>query len=216
MNKKKPATNRLRNERGIMTVDFIFGMVLVLGFTVLLFSLSMTLTMVEVTQYITFSAARNYGFANISQAEQESAGAQKFGQLISHPTFAPMYRNGWFVLQEQPDIGHIGSQFPEYEANLSDKNMFHGVGTQFTAKMLDFKIPFYGSTSNIDGGGESGFKSYIASYTWREVTDQECNDFEIARWPAIAALRSQTGGSGYATHSSLAKAFPIPDNGCGK
>ena len=50
----------IRNQRGFITIDFLFSLVLVLGFSALLFIMTFTLLVAEVTQYITYAAARNY------------------------------------------------------------------------------------------------------------------------------------------------------------
>ena len=50
--------NILKNSDGILTFDYMFAIVLAGGFMVILFSLSMTLSMVDVVQYMTFSSAR--------------------------------------------------------------------------------------------------------------------------------------------------------------
>ncbi len=51
---------RYTSQSGMITVDFLFAFVLVMGFAAILFSLSMTLTVAEVTQYATYTAARAY------------------------------------------------------------------------------------------------------------------------------------------------------------
>lgn len=48
MNTQKPLSV-LNSERGILTIDFIFAFIMVMGFASLMFALSMTLTLVEVT-----------------------------------------------------------------------------------------------------------------------------------------------------------------------
>lgn len=202
------------SERGIITVDFIFAFVLVMGFGALMFSLALTLSLVEVTQYVTFAAARNFYASHIAPPAQESLAIQKFGQLTTHPVLLPLYQNGWFSIQNPPDVGDLSLKFPDYQPpNRQDPNLFWGVGTPFFARMLDLRIPIYGSTTNEGDGSGDGFETYIASYLGREISTNECINFSRQRWVAIRKL-SVSGAVEYSTNTSSDGYVTFTDNGC--
>ena len=60
MSRLTQKTNNPNDEAGILTVDYLFAIILAMGFVALLFAMSLTLTVVEVVQYMTFSSARSY------------------------------------------------------------------------------------------------------------------------------------------------------------
>ncbi len=213
MNTQKPLSV-LNSERGILTIDFIFAFIMVMGFASLMFALSMTLTLVEVTQYITFASARNFYAAHIAPPAQEAMATNKYEELTNDPVFAPLYKNGWFSIQHPPIVGDISIKFPEYQpTKAGDPNLFWGVGTSFVARMLDFNIPIYGSTTNEGDGSGDGFNTFIASYLGREVTTNECVNFSRSRWISIRKL-STIGSVGYSANTSDGGYLTFTDDGC--
>ena len=52
--------NLLKNEKGLLTLDFIFAFIIIFGFVGILFSFAMTFSIVEAVQYVSFASARNY------------------------------------------------------------------------------------------------------------------------------------------------------------
>ncbi len=203
----------IRNERGIITVDFIFAMVLILGLSSLMFVLSFTLTVASITQYVTFAAARNYVVAHLDQATQEARATAKYQELTDNPVLKPLYNNGWFKVDKAPGVGDHTKIISEYGSEDADFNQFWGVGTNFTAAVLDFKIPFLGSTQPDSDGSGDGFKTYMGSYLGREPSSDECIQFTAARWTAIRGL-SVSGGAAYSTNTGGNGYFPMTDDGC--
>jgi hypothetical protein len=196
----------MRNQGGFITVDFIFAVVLIFGMTMLLFAVSLTLTVASITQYITFASARNYYAGHLDAATQEKRAKAKFASLVGNSVFKPLYKNGWFKLDAEPTVGDITQTMQGYAPSNDDPNLFIGSGVNFTAKILDFKIPFFGST-NPDANGKDDFKTFMGSYLGRDVTTTECLDFVGQRWTAIKNL-----GNGYATAQGNYVVFA--DDGC--
>lgn len=196
----------LKNERGILTVNFLFSIVLILGLTGLLFVVCFTLSVASMTQYVTFAAARNYGTGHITQELQVERANAKYNELVSHPVLKPLYTNGWFAVDARPGVGDHTQLIPGFQDATDGVNKFWGAGTSFTAKVLSFTIPFFGSTAPDDEEGE-GFKTYLGSYLGREPTTEECLNFTAARWNAIKGL-----GPGYGTQAGAY--FPQTDDGC--
>jgi hypothetical protein len=205
----------MNNSRGMITVDFLFAIVLILGFASLLFVLMFTLSVASVTQYITFAAARNYVVAHIDQASQEKRAVAKYKELISNSVFKPLYANGWYQIDAEPNVGDHVKIIPGYGgARTGGKvNEFWGVGTRFVAKVLDFHVPFFGATAPDSDGTGSGFKTYMGSYLGREPSADECIKFTAARWTAIRNLEV-SGGSSYSTGTSDQGYYPMTDDGC--
>lgn len=202
------------SEEGIVTIDFIFAFMLMLGFGALMFSLALTLTMVEVTQYVTFAAARNFYGAHIIPPAQETLALQKYAELTNQSALKALYSNGWFSIKNPPDVGDLSLKFSDYQPTDSrDPNLFWGVGTSFVARMLDYQIPIYGSTTNEGDGSGDGFGTYIASYLGREVTTNECINFSRQRWIAIRGL-TVSGAVGYSFATSEDGYVTFTDNGC--
>ncbi len=202
----------LRNERGLLTIDFMFSMVLILGLSALLFVLTFTLSIASVTQYITFAAARNYVVAHIDQATQRTRAVAKYKELTSNAVFKPLFNNGWYKVDAEPNVGDHTEIIPEFAEAAREKNRFWGVGTSFTAAVLEFKIPLYGSTLPEGDGTGSGFKTYMGSYLGREPTSEECMAIVTARWNAIRNL-SSSGGASYSSAGS-GTYYPMADDGC--
>ena len=80
----------LKNEKGILTLDFIFASMLVFGLSAIIFSFGMTLSVVEVVQYMSFTAARNYSLAHLDEDRQRQRGEFYYQRLASNPEFAAM------------------------------------------------------------------------------------------------------------------------------
>lgn len=203
----------MNNQRGLITVDFLFSLVLILGFTGLLFVVSFSLSVASVTQYITFAAARNYVPGHLNREQQEKRAQEKYQELISNPVFKPLYANGWYMVDAQAKVGDHTQIVSEYQQPGRDINKFWGVGTTFVAKVLDFRIPFFGSTNPEGDGTGSEFKTYIGSYVGREPTAAECIEFTAARWEAIRRL-AVSGGASYSTGTGAGGYYPMTDDGC--
>lgn len=202
------------NQRGVITVDFLFSIVLVLGFSGLLFVLSFTLSIASVTQYVTFAAARNYAVAHVDKETQEARAQAKYTELLNNSVLKPLYTNGWYAVDAQLSIGDQTKFVPGWEAAIGGVNEFWGVGTNFTAKVLDFHIPFFGSTTPDDGGPKGqGFKTYLSSMLGREPTEAECIEFTAARWEAIRGL-AVSNGVAYSQGTSTTGYYPMTDDGC--
>lgn len=204
----------MSNARGQVTVDFLFAMVLVLGFSGLLFVVTFTLSVASITQYITYSAARSYVVANLDRDTQIRRGKEKYLELINDPVFKPLYSNGWFKIDAEAFVGDHTTIIPEYQAATEGVNAFWGVGTNFVARVLDFRIPFFGSTAPDSDGSGAGFKTYIGSYLGREPTAEECITFTAARWQAIRNLPNSGGAASFSSGSANSEYFPMTDDGC--
>lgn len=174
--------NLLTNNKGLLTLDFVFASVIVFSFVTILFSFAMTFSVVEVIQYISFSSARNYSLAHRDQSQQRNRGQQKFDELSRHPVLSPLLSNGWFeVLPAQ--INDFNNEYSPDPA--MDSDIFVGVRIPFSAPILYKRIPILGTT----GSDPDAFTSNIQSFLAREPTFNECQTFIQQRAQQMQALQ---------------------------
>lgn len=193
----------LGNERGSLTIDFLFATVLVMGVSGLLFALCFTLTVVEISQYIAFSTSRNYASSHFNEETQKAMAESKFNQLVFESPWKVLFkRDGWFNLS----YINTGDFREEYPNDITEDNAkFWGTVLEIESKVLDFKIPFYGSTNPED----NAFKAKITSFLGRESTAEECVDFHNQRFEEIKKLNTKFG-----TNIPNKQVASFYDNGC--
>lgn len=206
------ASKVLRNERGILTLDFIFALMLGMGFTMVFFALTLTLSLVEVTQYMTFAVARTAWGAHETRAAQVEIANKKYAELRSRPVFQAIFGRGWFRLPANPDYGDPVQGFNgEYTANPTEDNAtFYGARLRIEARILDITIPILGSSKTQN---ETGFAN-VQTFLGREVTTTECREFNQARWQNILGLNSLYGRAAQNQQNPGAAVGLITDNGC--
>lgn len=205
-------------QKGVVTVDFLFAIVLVLGMGFLMFAFSFTLVVVELTQYVAFSTSRSYMAAQQTPADQVANAKIKYQSLVQNPILAPLYNNGWYnVPLDAPKIGKFardgynpppGSQdgaSPIYE--VSQRNIFWGIQIPFHPKVLNFAIPFFGATAESDSEAAQIFTTNIQSFLGREPTSQECHSLLSGRWSKIKSMADYRD-------APASEPVVINDNGC--
>ncbi len=199
------------NQRGFITFDFLFSLVIIFGFTGILFTLTLTLTAVEMVQYATFASARNYFASHLAPPLQKQQAVLKYQQIMNHPTYIPLFRGTWFLVPQEPFVGQGSEIFPEFQ-DAGSEGRFLGVGAEFLAPILSFNIPLLGPTDTDDEKG-AGFKTFIGSYLGREVSFNECINFVTQRWEAISRLAPPGASAPYSTAPAKDYATQA-DNGC--
>ncbi len=203
----------ISGEQGIITLDFIFAFTLVMGMTIIFLGLTLSLTVSEVVQYISFSAARSYMASNFNRDAQYQEAEQKYQNLISDPAVKTLFSGSWFSIDGKlspgKDVGNFNSVYNPSDDDRS--NTFEGVRLSFDAKVLQYNLPLFGSTyTNGDG-----FTCFIGSYLMREPTQSECEAFNKQRYARLLNLQDSTGQI-YAggTAKAWVGYFVISDNGC--
>ncbi len=198
-------SNPISNNRGLITLDFIFALVLVFAFTAILFTISLTLSVVEVTQYVTFASARNYFAGHLTKQRQEELGKEKFTQLSNSGALKPLFSNGWFELKGF-QIG-TGTAYQEIQQD-SDRFTFYGAAVYLRAPVLNFRVPFFGRTAENE---DDAFEAQITSWLAREPATEECTEFNEARMRLIKNI----GGNTYNHPQVSESAYVVmTDNGC--
>jgi hypothetical protein len=205
----------LKNEEGSLALDFVFAFTLIFGFTTIMLSLSLTLTAVEMTQYLTFTSARAYYAAHMDPPAQREQAQKKYDTLLQSDAYSFLSRGSWFVLSG-PYIGDAtdSPELESYKQTGGNPNRFEGAVTYFTARILSFSSPFFGSTDPDGDGSGSRFSTHVGSYLGREPTVQECIEFTKNRWKKIRSLAVAGGGKSYSTGTSDSAYTVIVDDGC--
>lgn len=207
-NKTSSPLSPLQNEEGILTLDFIFALLIGMSFTMIFFALTLTLSLVEVTQYLSFSVARTAWAAHETRSEQIGLGQAKYAELIENPVFKTVFGQGWFQLPDTPDFGDPQTGF-NAEYNPSNGNdTFIGARLRINAKILDIKIPLLGSSKTNPETGVANVQTFLS----REVTTEECREqFNRQRWARILQLDPHYQEAGYGGPDAVTL---ITDNGC--
>lgn len=213
MKHTKAVLATIKNERGILTLDFIFALLLGMGFTMVFFALTLTLSLIEVVQYMSFSVARTALGAHETRGQQTALGNLKYAELRARPIFRNIFGRGWFRLPAQPDYGDRANGFNlEYASDPNEDNLtFYGARLRIEARILDISNPILGSSKTQS---ETGFAN-VQTFLGREVTTTECREeFNRARWTNIINLNpayQQVSATG--TNPAAAVGL-ITDNGC--
>lgn len=190
------------NQRGLVTLDFMYGLVLTAGGFVVAITIAFTMAVIEVGQYVAFSTSRAFLPARYSYEDQVNAAQAKFDQLINERPMRVFKNSDWFEMT----FPGARNFLPEMQGSINDRgyNMLWGTDIEINAKVLGFRIPFFGATTE---SGE-GLSTAVNSLLGREVNDEECLSFNAQRWEKIKAFypASQSlSNDGYAV---------IADNGC--
>ena len=173
----------LKNQKGLLTLDFIFSLVMFFAFTTILFCISMTFTVVELGQYISFSSARNFSLAHSNRNTQVLRGKAKYAELLRHPAIAPLISNEWFRFGDI-EVGDFGDEMATQYDRQQDSVVFSGARIPFSAPILVKRFPLFGMTAQ----DPDGFSANIQSFTSREPTQLECFEFIRARGAALTSL----------------------------
>ena len=169
-----------------MTIQFLFGFILVSGFMAVFAALVLTLVVGEIVQYMTFSASRSLFLGHESRIEQQEAAKAKYLKLRNEDLKFFSGPSPWFVLEPQGlSSGETLGLNRTYELpDNSLPNLFYGVWTtKFQSKLLALDLMFLGSTT--DEEPDVAFSAKLGSYLGREPTQQECENFTRERWNTI-------------------------------
>ena len=203
----------IMNQNGSITVDYLFAFFLVAGFSSVIMTFSVTLSTVEVVQYMAFASARNFMAGNVSPQKQSEAASRKFFALKDSPVVAPLLSGGWFNVPDESFIAdyNLPAKHAAFEEYAPDPliNLFHGVVVGFESRILDFQIPFFGGTKKSDQDSDAGFTANITAFLGREPSFDECDNFNRQRWNFIRNLHASYSAAQDSNSYTI-----INDNGC--
>jgi len=204
----------MKNQKGQASAEFLFSLVVAFGLFILFFSISFTLSIVEVGQYIAFSVSRAHAAGNTDQVAQMKAATDKYNNLQAVPAFKFLFQSGWFVFGT-PKIAqglNSTSGTQTFRAKLGDgssgsgmqfEQSFTGVSIPFVSKIMAMQVPFLNPATD-----DMTFSTNINAVLIREPSAKECMDFWNARQSALQTLPS--GQSFYKSSSYIS----MEDSGC--
>jgi hypothetical protein len=210
--------SHLKSNSGMVTTDFIFSFFLVSLFTAFLFAMCFSFTVIEVVQYISFSATRAALPSNKNFERQRERAERKASALINDPILTTLLKNGWFnVTIKDMRLGKDASDYYSSEYKMepiggASPVPFYvpaaGVRLNLEAKILQMNL---GPLGKIESETGNGFSLTLGSLMFREPSQKECSDMIRARYQKILNLDSK-----YSSIASkgAASAVPMEDTGC--
>lgn len=189
------------NESGLITLDFIFALMVSIGFMMVFFSVAVTLSLVEVGQYVTYATARAYAGANETEGMQQDLARSKYAEVMKLSAIKTFLGSDWMKLGA-PQLGDFTDEYNEPADR--DNAIFVGARITIDAKLLHLQVPFLGTTADDSGVGQATLNAYLM----REVTTSECREqFNRMRYQQLKTMGNYSSAPG-------ATAKLITDNGC--
>jgi hypothetical protein len=209
--------NRVNNTSGFVTAEFVFSFMLASFMTALLFALCLSFTIIEISQYISFSATRAAIPSRKNFAEQRQRAQDVYQRLVANPVIAPLLNNGWFTLALR-DVRMNQDPNDDFRNEYDPRNSgvvlmpAAGVRLTLTANILNLNL---GPLGNIESETENGFSLTIATLLFREPNMEECQNIIRTRYQRILNLDSTLyptlGSAGLNGNGAY---YPMEDNGC--
>lgn len=215
---RKRSTNLILSNSGMVTTDFIFSFLLASMFTAFLFAMCFSFTVIEVVQYISYSATRAALPSNKDFNAQRRRAETKVNSLINNNILNTLLKNGWFnVTVKDMRLGQDASDYYSTEYKMepivgASPVPFYipaaGVRLNLEAKILEMNL---GPLGKIESETGNGFSLTVGSMLFREPSQKECTDMIRARYQKIINLDPKY--QSIAT-PGIDSAMPMEDNGC--
>lgn len=205
--------NLILNEDGVVTTDFIFSFFLAFMFMAFLFAMCFSFTVVEIGQYISYSAIRAAIPSHKDFESQRTRAETKANSLIANPVLSPFFRNGWFELSVlDMRLGENSSDYYASEYNDTGFGEWRipaaGVRLNLKARVLELNL---GPLGKIESDTGDGFNLTLASLLFREPNQRECQTLMQRRYQQII---SKSPLYGPIASPSSGQAVPMEDTGC--
>ncbi len=199
----------LDKSSGMITAEFLFALIMICSFAVVFFSVTFTFTIVEIAQYVAFSASRAHAGAHIDPQKQHDLAEAKFKALMNNPIIKPLFNNGWFNVNGFSVKGgpRQGGDFlsDNYGTDDARRVPYIGVRFNFRAPIMEFQVPFLGKTHT----DQNGFGSRLTGFLIREPTFVECHEQDVDRYNRIITLFPTIPGNETSKYNKTTE-----DNGC--
>lgn len=215
MMKNECRHKKFKNNRGFATADFLFSFMLAAMLTTLLFAMCFTFTVIEIAQYISFSATRAGVAAHKSPSHQRQRIDSKLNRLLADPVLSPLFRNGWFELTlKDVRIGQNPSDYydSDYGSPKISSTEFYlpsaGARLSLVAKILNLNL---GPLGRIQSESGNDFSLTIGSMIFREPSQSECTELMQSRYQSLISLDATYGSM---IGQRIQDYVPMEDNGC--
>jgi hypothetical protein len=208
------------NKSGFIVADFLFSIVLVMSSCIILFTLCFSLASVEIAQYITWSSARSYSAANLTEAGSIQAGKIKFAKLSAK--FPLLTGQGaetsWFELNLK-DIGNNTALIADLQqininnslASGEPRQPWTGAATELDVSLFRrMQLPFIGGLSTDD----DAFKFQLRAFILRNPSQDECLQFFKKKYTeGVSRIENSWNSKSFLTTKDT-DFIPQEDNGC--
>lgn len=178
-------TNRRqkRDQAGFLLIDFIFALLVSVGFAGIVFVISYGFSLVEVAQYMAFSTARTYLGGHLSEDAQRQAGMTKYEILAGDPIFGRVASGNFIEVVEPPILRNHADTYGYQEVAEGDSSRFVGARMQIQVNLFAQSLPLLGSA-----GEPEAFRAFITAFPGREPSVEECSNFGEERLQRIISL----------------------------
>ncbi len=208
----------LQNSHGFLAAEFLMSFIVVIGAGIIIFGLSFALTAIEISQYIVWSAARNYAVGHIAESNSKTNATLKYKNLTA--AFPLMTGNGsdnpWFEMADSSSI-RIGDLAADIQAPSSGNNNdgmgqvrhpWYGVKSTIDLKLFkNLQIPFLGKIA----ANKDDFVFPVRGILLRHPSVTECQDFFEKKYSQGI---QRIIGTNWSTLGDPNQYTPHEDNGC--
>ena len=206
------------NQSGFIAAEFLFSFIVVVACGILMFGLTFSLTTIEISQYITWSAARNFAVGNMDEDTSRSSAIMKYNSIAKAFPLLTGHgsENPWFELSksEEIKIGDLASdvQAPQNGNNLDGgsqvRHPWYGVRTSIDLKLFkSLKVPFLGKVTN----SPDDFVFPVRAFILRQPSVTECQNFFNKKFTEGI---QKIIGTNWNKLGDPSKYVPHEDNGC--
>ncbi len=202
-----------QSRRGFITIPFLLVLIIILFFILSFFGLAMTFAHISVTQYMSYSTARQLSLAGLNKDDQQTSAQTHYKRLRKKFFSQNAYTDqdgssgGWFYIAPviKPENLGVASQSPFPGGGDSQRlhQRFYGAAIVFQSHFFKFKIP---GLAKEDISPPK--KAYIMSFLGREPSEEECKDFNADRAEKIKKIPAFSNLDGFQVKTGEG------DNGC--
>lgn len=199
------------NQKGFLTVDFLFAIIACIGCLMFLLRVSISLVSAQVAQYIVYASARAHSAGDVTKQEQINAGELKYKNLLKDAGLVAGLLTPGESIQKSGVIGNFNNIYnpPAEDGSAESGTPFIGARSEIKLPRLGMRIPFLGKTSDE----EEEFKAKVAAMIFREPSSEECQKFYKKENRYEQILKRDGGRFGQASAFSTAY-VPLEDSGC--
>jgi hypothetical protein len=209
----------LKNKNGFLTADYLFSFIAGFGLFMIIFGITMTLTVTEVVQYIAFSTSRAQASSHVDRSKQEAMARNKFNELKKNQILNFVFSSGWFDVKLESirsggadNTGANGTFSDDYPDRRAGSRRVPAVGVriQLETFILSQKNPILGNSSD----GETPFQTKITGLMIREPSQAECRKQTSYSARYLSILKLDEVRYSHLGTIPAATYIPLEDNGC--
>ena len=180
-------------KKGSISIDFILSFTVMCILILYFLMVSLTLTYIEISQYITFQTSRVFSIGHKDENTHRDKATEIHNHLVGR--FQLSSTGGdpsekWFLLHRLS----LGLSDKEEFFRDVGPDLFFGAESQFISRAMGLGIPFLGDTLDQAGTDDGKFIVNLGSYLGREPSRAECINFQTE---ITTKIRELTGTASY-------------------